>query len=71
MSSAFVLPAILVFLAYAFYKWAILKNNYFRNRNVKYVKPTFLIGSSATNFSKSMTAPEYAQALYDAFPNEP
>lgn len=71
MSGTLVLPAALVFLAYAFYKWATLKNNYFRHRNVKYVKPTFLIGSSATNFSKNMTAPEYAQALYDQFPDEP
>lgn len=71
MSGALFLLATITSLAFAFYKWATLHNNFFRQRNVKFAQPTFLLGSSATNFSKEISATDYARLLYDAFPDEP
>lgn len=57
-------------IAYAFYKWAIANNNYFQLRNVKYMEPKFFVGNSDATLSKKFTAAEYAQWIYNAFPNE-
>lgn len=60
----------LVSLAYSFYKWATLNNEYFEKRNLKYIKPTFLVGNTAALFTNKYTAVEFASKLYDVFPNE-
>lgn len=55
-------------LSYAFYKWATLNNDFFERRNIKYMKPRFLIPDA---FTTKYTAAEFAQKLYNTFPNEP
>lgn len=64
------LASAVTLLAFAFYKWAISNNTYFEKRGVKYLKPAFFIGNSGPMFSSKYTAAEYAQTLYNAFPNE-
>lgn len=57
-------------IAFAFYKWATLNNDYFLKRNLKYLKPKFLVGNTGGLFLNKYTAPEFAQKLYKAFPDE-
>lgn len=66
-----VLFAALSLIAYAFYKWATLNNDYFEKRNLKHMKPNFLIGNTAGLFFNKYTAVTFAQRLYQAFPDEP
>lgn len=56
--------------AYVFYKWATSKNNYFQKRNLKFMKPTFLVGNTGGMFSRKFTATEFSEYIYKAFPNE-
>lgn len=58
-------------IAYAFYKWATVNNDFFEKRNVKYLKPNFLVGNTGGLFFNRYRAPEFAQKMYNAFPNEP
>lgn len=71
MFGELVLFAAILLLSYAFYKWATLNNDYFERRNIKYMKPSFLIGSTGVAFSNKYSAVEFAQRLYNAFPDEP
>lgn len=70
MIGAILLLIGIVLIALAFYKWATLNNDFFERRNIKYVKPTFFIGSTAGVFFKKYTAVEFAQKVYQSFPNE-
>lgn len=65
----FLLAAISLIL-YAFYKWATINNDYFKQRNVKYLKPKFLIGNNGGIYINKYTAAEFSDKLYNAFPNE-
>lgn len=58
-------------LSYKFYKWGTLNNDFFERRNIKYLKPKFLIGSSGPTLLGKLTGVELAQKLYNAFPDEP
>lgn len=60
-----------ILLSYAFYKWVNLNNDFFERRNIKFVKPTFLLGNILDLMSQKYTALEYAQKLSNAFPDEP
>lgn len=62
--------AALSLIALAIYKWATLNNDYFDKRNLKYMKPRFLIGNTGGLFVNKYTAAEFAQKLYQAFPDE-
>lgn len=62
--------AILLFL-YGFYKWATLYHDFFERRNIKFNKPTFLLGNTGGFFlANKYTTTEFAQMLYQAFPDE-
>ena len=63
--------AALFLIAFAFYKWATLNNDYFEIRNLKYMKPNFLVGNTGGLFFNRYTATGFAQKLYQAFPDEP
>lgn len=63
--------AALSLIAFAFYKWATLNNDYFEKRNLKYMKPKFLVGNTGGLFLNKYTATGFAQKLYQAFPDEP
>lgn len=60
----------LALFAYAFYKWATIQNDFFQKRNVKFLKPKFLIGNTGGMFSNQYTATEFAHMLYNSFPSE-
>lgn len=68
MIGALLLLAAIFLLSYAFYKWATLNYDFFERRNMKYLKPKFLIPEA---FMGKYTAVEFAKNLYNAFPNEP
>lgn len=70
MFGEFFLLAAIFLILYAFYKWATINNDYFKQRNVKYLKPTFSIGSNGGVHMNKYTAAEYSDKLYNAFPNE-
>ena len=57
-------------ISYAFYKWATLNYDYFERRNVKYLKPMFLLGSTGDVILNKCTVVEFTQKLYQTFPNE-
>lgn len=62
--------ALIATLAYLIYKWAKANENYFKFRGVKYVEPTFLIGNTGNLFFNRVSAVEYAQQIYNQFPDE-
>lgn len=55
---------------YAFYKWAIANQDYFSKRNIKHLKPKFLVGNTAGLFMKRFRAPTFYDSMYYEFPNE-
>lgn len=71
MLGEFLLIAALLLILYAFYKWATINNDYFERRNIKYMKPTFLIGNMIDVYLNKYTGAEYSYKLYKTFPNEP
>lgn len=66
---AIICAAISLFV-YAFYKWATVNNDYFKKRNIKHLKPNFLVGSTGGLFLSRYTAPEFSKKLYNSFPDE-
>ncbi|XP_055309672.1 probable cytochrome P450 9f2 [Sitodiplosis mosellana] len=63
------LSAILL-IVYAFYKWATLNNDYFERQNLKYMKPTFLVGNTGGAFANKYTPAEFLDMIFQAFPDE-
>lgn len=55
---------------WAFYKWATLNDSYFERHNVKYMKPSFLVGNTGKMFSNKIDPLEYGKWLCSEFPNE-
>ncbi|XP_031624489.1 probable cytochrome P450 9f2 [Contarinia nasturtii] len=70
MFGEFLLVAAVSFLIYAFYKWATINNDFFERRNIKYMKPKFLVGNVSGTYINKYTGAEFANELYQAFPNE-
>lgn len=56
-------------ILYALYKWVTLYHDYFEQRNLKYLNPKFF-GSTIGIFFNKYSAVEFAQRIYNAFPNE-
>lgn len=56
--------------SWAFYKWATLNNTHFDRRNVKHMKPNFIVGNTVGMFMNKYTAIEFCDWIYNAFPNE-
>lgn len=71
MLDVFLIVAATSLFAFAFYIWATVNNDYFAKRNLKYSKPTFLVGNTLGLFLNKYTATEFSQKLYKAFPDEP
>lgn len=57
-------------IVYAFYKWATLSNDYFEQRNIKYLKPYFLMGNTGGALMNRYTPGEFSKMLFNAFPAE-
>lgn len=70
MLAGLVLCIAIALIAYAFYKWAKQNEDYFVSRGIKFIKPTFLIGDITTLFLKKITAVEFANKVYNEFPEE-
>lgn len=71
MLGALLLLAAILLILYAFYKWATINNDYFARRNIKYQKPTFLVGNNGGTLLNKYTAAEFVQLIYQSFPKEP
>jgi hypothetical protein len=63
----FVAIGICLFL---FYKWATSNNNYFLDKGVKFVKPTFLLGSNSNFVTQKKSMPEVISMMYQEFSKE-
>lgn len=59
-----------ILIIYSFYKWATINNDYFKNQGIKYIKPTFMLGSTAALFFKTQTIYDFVKSLYNEFPDE-
>lgn len=57
-------------ILYAIYKWGTLPYNYWETRNVKFLKPTFLLGNTSGFMMGKYSLMDYANILYESFPNE-
>lgn len=55
---------------YAFYKWGTINNNYFKDRNFPFIKPSFLLGNMGRFILKRQTAREFSDYLYNAQPTK-
>jgi hypothetical protein len=55
---------------YAFYKWAVVHNGYFLERNVKFIKPWPLLGSSSNFFTQKLSMSELMVKFYNSFASE-
>ncbi|XP_055301643.1 probable cytochrome P450 9f2 [Sitodiplosis mosellana] len=59
-----------VTVLYAFYKWATANQNYFMRRNMKHLKPTFLIGNTLKFNAKRTNPVKWLNSVYYKYPNE-
>lgn len=57
-------------IVYAFYKWATLNDNYWAEKNVKFLKPYFLVGNTGGFWTNRYNIYDYISMLYNSFPNE-
>lgn len=64
------LLVIVLLLPWVFYKWATLNYDFFERRNIKFVKPKFLVGNTGGAFFNKYTATEFSNKLYRTFPDE-
>lgn len=62
--------AAIALIAFAFYLWATLNKDYFVKRNLKYMKPKFLVGNTGGLFLNKYDAKSFSQKIYQAFPDE-
>lgn len=70
MLDGILLIAVIALIAFAFYKWATLNNDYFEKRNLKFMKPYFFVGNTGGTFANKYDAAEFTQMLYEAFTDE-
>jgi len=61
---------LLLFIAlYLFFKWGVHNNNYFAEKGIEYVKPTFLLGNLTEILFRKVTPVESLTFMYNKFPN--
>lgn len=60
----------LFLIGYGIFKWATINNNYFAERNLPQLKPSFLVGNTGAFFFKKYDAFEFIKTLYSSYPNE-
>lgn len=65
------LTAAVILIVYTLYKWATANNDYFERRGLKSMKPAFLLGNTGKLLLSKITAVEFANKIYYAFPEEP
>lgn len=57
-------------ICYGIYKWGTSNNDYFEKRNIKFLKPFFLLGSVGGFFAGRYTLNEFIANAYNSFPSE-
>lgn len=70
MLGELLLTVVVLLIIYTFYKWATKNNDFFEKRNIKHLKPIFLVGNTGGFLLNKYTAPEFSLKIYKSFPNE-
>lgn len=70
MIDVFIFVVVFSTFIYTFYKWATANNDYFEHRNLKYLKPRFLIGNIGEIYLSNFTAATFSKLIYQKFPGE-
>lgn len=70
MIDTVLLAAGVALLLYVLFKWATTNDNYWAERNVKYLKPYFLVGNTFGIFTSKYGWAEFGPQLYNSFPRE-
>lgn len=58
-------------IAYIFFKWITLNNDYFKRRGIKSLKPVFLVGNADLLIYRNLSAVELGNEFYYYFPDDP
>lgn len=56
--------------SYVFYKWATINDKYFADRNLKHLKPKFLVGNTFGLLMNRYAAFDFISSVYSRFPKE-
>lgn len=70
MFGALLLFAAILLIVFALMQWSTPDNEYFKKRNIKYMDPKFMFRFAIGLFTNKYTATEFAQTLYQVFPDE-
>lgn len=70
MVDSYVIVAGIALICYGFYKWGTSNNDYFAKRNLKSLKPYFLVGNVGGFFAGRYSLNDFVQYTYNAFPSE-
>lgn len=62
--------AVISLIAFALYRWMTPDFDYFKKRNIKYMKPSSVFRLHADLFLRRYTAIDFTKSLYQAFPDE-
>lgn len=70
MIDSYLIVAGIALIGYGFYKWGTSNNDYFAKRNIKFIKPYFLVGSVGGFFIGKYSLNEFVTYTYNSFPTE-
>lgn len=71
MLAELLLVGAITLLGYAFYKWATLNRDYFKQRGLKSMKPNLLFGNTGDLFFSKISAVDFVTKIYSQCPGEP
>lgn len=70
MFSIILLLSAIALVAFAFFKWATLNNDYFLKKGVSFRKPAFLFGNATNILFKKLALVDYVNWHYNQFPDK-
>lgn len=70
MIDSYVIVAGIALFCYGIYKWGTSNEDYFAKRNIKFLKPYFIIGNFGGFFAGRYTLNGFASYVYNSFPSE-
>lgn len=62
--------SIICMLIYRVYRWATQNHNYFEKKGIAALKPIPFVGNTIAFYLKKVELIDFAQKLYNDFPNE-